>query len=224
MSVIENLFSKSPFTPLQAHMEKVAQCVEKVDELYTAFSNGDQEKIAAVAAEISELEHSADITKNEIRNNLPRGLFMAVNRADLLQILSLQDSIADKAEDIGVLMTIKKLDPIDSLSDDFRNFVDKNTAAVQSVHKIISELEQLLRTTFGGKEAVTVRQMVHDVALLEHDADVIQLKILKTLYNMENELTYTSFSLWMNIVQATAGLANLSEKLAYKILMLLETS
>jgi predicted phosphate transport protein (TIGR00153 family) len=224
MSVIENLFTKSPFTPLQAHMEKVAECVEKLDDLYDAFSENDPESIERVANEISELEHSADLTKNEIRNNLPRGLFLAINRAEILAILSLQDSIADKTEDIGVLMTIKKLDSIPTLMEDFKQFLDKNVDAVRSVHNIIRELEKLLRSTFGGKEAVTVKQMVHDVSLLEHEADVLQHGILKVLYNMEDELSYASFSLWMNIVQATAGLGNLSEKLAYKILMLLETN
>ena len=80
--------------------------------------------------QISEYEHSADITKNEIRNNLPRGLFLAINRTDLLEILSLQDSIADKAEDLGIIMTLKELEPIKELNKDLKKFLHKNTKAV----------------------------------------------------------------------------------------------
>ncbi|MCB0283399.1 MAG: TIGR00153 family protein [Calditrichaeota bacterium] len=223
MSIIENLFSRSPFTPLQTHMEKVAACVKKLNDLYTAFQKKDYDLVAEIGEEISELEHSADLTKNDIRGNLPRGMFLAINRADLLQILSLQDSIADKAEDIGVLMTLKKLDPIKELKTDLKDFLDKNMETVDSVHKIIQELDQLLQSTFSGVESKKVRQMVNDVAFMEHEADIMQRDILRKLYSMEKTLSYASFNLWINIIKTMASLGNLSEKLAYKIAMLIET-
>ncbi len=224
MSLMENLFSRSPFTPLQTHMEKVAECVGKLDDLYAAFVKNDSKLILEITDEISDLEHSADLTKNDIRSNLPRGLFLAINRADLLQILSLQDSIADAAEDVAVIMTLKKLAPIKELKVELKTFLDKNTKAVKSVHHIIHELERLLQSSFGGAEAKRVKQMVNDVAFLEHEADIMQRGILKKLYNMENKLDYASFNVWINIIQAVASLANLSEKLAYKISSLIETN
>jgi predicted phosphate transport protein (TIGR00153 family) len=224
MSIIENLFSRSPFTPLQTHMEKVAACVDKLNELYAAFQKKDQDLILKMVEQISDLEHSADLTKNDIRSNLPRGMFLAINRADLLQILSLQDSIADKAEDLGVLMTLKKLDPIKDLKTDLQDFLNKNIEAVESVHKIIQELDRLLQSTFGGSEAKKVRQMVNDVAFMEHEADIMQREILRKLYKMEKSLTYASFNLWINIIKTMASLGNLSEKLAYKIAMVIETN
>ena len=222
MSIIENLFSRSPFTPLQKHMEKVAQCVQKLDELFASFSAMDKKKLNKIVEQISEYEHSADVTKNEIRNNLPRGLFLAINRADILEILSLQDSIADAAEDIGVLTTLKKLEPINEISNDLKLLLDKNMNAVEVVHSIIRELEILLQSTFGGTEAKKVRGLVNEVAVLEHEADLMQRIILKKLYNMESKLSYASFNLWLNIVKAISDLGNISEKLANKIAMLLE--
>ena len=223
MSIMESLFSRSPFTPLQTHMEKVAQCVGKLDELFDSFLKKD-ENLIKLSEEVSELEHSADLTKNDIRTNLPRGLFLAINKIDLLQILSLQDSIADAAEDIAVLVTLKKLDPEKNLKAELKSFLEKNMSAVTSVHQIIMELERLLQTSFGGAEARKVRQMVNDVAFIEHEADIMQRSILKKFYNMEDKLTYTSFNLWMNIVSEIASLSNLSEKLAYKISSLIETN
>lgn len=224
MNIMENLFSRSPFTPLQTHMEKVAECVSKLDDLFLAFLKNDVELIMKLTEEISDLEHSADLTKNDIRSNLPRGLFLAINRADLLQILSLQDSIADKAEDIGILMTLKKLDPEKNLRAELKAFLEKNMDAVKTAHQIILELERLLQSTFGGAEAKRVRQMVNDVAFIEHEADIMQRGILKKLYNMEDKLNYASFNLWINLVLEIAALSNLSEKLAYKISSLIETN
>lgn len=222
MRGFSNLFARSPFSPLQKHMEKVANCVKKVEALYEAYVAKDFEGLNKLADEISTLEHAADLTKNDIRNNLPRGLFLAVNRADLLEILSLQDSIADKAEDLGVLMTLKKLEPLKNLEADLKIFMEKNLEAFNETHLIIREMDELLETSFGGKEAEKVREMVEKVDLLEHEADVLQMKILKKIYNMDDVLPYSSFNLWLNILQTMASIANLSEKLANRIRMLLE--
>ena len=223
MSVLKNLFTRSPFSPLQSHMEKVAACVAKLDELYKAFIASDFDRIGELAVEISELEHAADLTKNDIRNSLRKGLFLPVNRSDLLEILSLQDTIADKAEDIGVLMTLKKLKPIKGMEDDLKEFLRKNIESVEYVHRIIREIDELVQASFGGKEAEKVRQMVAEVAYMEHEADVMLHALLKKLYNMDDSLPYSTFLLWIHILQAVAALGNTSEKLANRVSMLLES-
>lgn len=223
MSVFQNLFIRSPFSPLQSHMEKVASCVAKIEDVFLAYSKKDYDGLNKLADEISELEHAADMTKNEIRNNLPKGLFLAINRSDLLEILSLQDSIADKAEDIGILMTLKKLEPLDNLMQDLHKFIDKNLKLVYRVHQIIREIDELLQVSFGGKEAEKVQSMVDEVAYMEHEADVLQRELLKKLYGMDDSIPYSSFSLWINILQTIAALGNLAEKLANRVRMLLET-
>lgn len=222
MRIFANLFTRSPFLPLQAHMEEVTKCVHKMDELYEAYIAGDSEKMIILAEEVYSLEHDADITKNEIRNNLPKGMFLAINRASLLEILALQDTIADKAEDIAVLMTLKKLKPIKSLGKDLKNFVQKNIEAVDGTHAIIRQMNELLETSFGGKEAEKVRGMVEGVALLEHEADILQRNLLKKLFKKEEELSYGTFFLWINILQSISSLSDLSEKLANRIRMLLD--
>ncbi len=222
MSVFSNLFARSPFSPLQSHMEKVAACVDKVHEMFDAYRAGNHDKISKLADEISELEHAADLTKNEIRNNLPKGLFLAVNRGDLLEILSLQDDIADKAEDIGVLMTMKKIAPLEGMDAELQKFLDKNFEAVAEAHKIIREMDELLTTSFGGKEAEKVQEMIDHVAFLEHEADILQRDLSRKLYNMDDKFSYTSFTLWVGILQSIAALGNLSEKLANRVRMLLE--
>lgn len=222
MRVFTNLFSRSPFSPLQAHMEKVAVCVHKMEELFAAYREGDFDKLNELEKEISELEHAADLTKNEIRNNLPKGLFLAVNRGDLLEILSLQDTIADKAEDVAVLMTLKKLEPLEGLEEDLKKFMDKNIEAVDHARNIIREMDELLETSFGGKEAVKVIDMIEETAYLEHEADVLQRILLKKLFSYEDSLPYSSFFLWITILETIASLGNLAEKLGNRIRMLLD--
>ena len=84
MSTIQKLFGKSPFNAFYEHMCISKSCAEKVIPLVEAFIAGDKNKYIDISREIVDLETKADYIKNELRDNLPRSLFMPVNRHDLL--------------------------------------------------------------------------------------------------------------------------------------------
>src|SRR5690349_18226519 len=84
---IARLFGKSPFAPLQSHMKKVALCIERLADIFNALSKMDLEKIDKLVADLSRMEHEADLTKNDIRNHLPKSLFLPIDRAHFLEIL-----------------------------------------------------------------------------------------------------------------------------------------
>lgn len=222
LSTILNLFARSPFAPLQTHMEKVASCVHMVPDLFVAMEKKDYAALEKIAAKISELEHQADLTKNDIRNHLPKSLYLPVDRSHFLDILTIQDRIADAAEDAAVLTTLKNLVLLDRLKDDFHLFLTKNIEAFNGAQLIIQEINELLESSFGGPEAKKVRGMVENVAFKEHEVDLIQRKLLKNLLQCENEMTYTTFDLWQRIFQSIAAISNLSENLAYRVRMTLE--
>ena len=221
-STIGKLFGRSPFVPLQSHMEKVAACVEMVPRVLDAFHRGDAGAVEALAAEISKLEHQADLVKNDIRNNLPKGLFMPVDRSNLLEILSIQDTLADRAENIGVLLTLKQARQPQVLTQKLKPFLDKNMEAFNEARQVIGQLDELLETGFGGAEAERVKRLVEKVALTEHEADLIQRDLLKALFASEDELSHGDFHLWMRLIREVASLSNQSERLANRVRMTLE--
>jgi uncharacterized protein len=222
LGTILNLFGRSPFAPLQSHMEKVSNCVHLLEELFHNIEERDYQAVEEVSVHISELEHQADITKNDIRNHLPKSLFLPIDRGHLLEILSLQDRIADKAEDIAVLATLKPIELLPSFRTEFHDFLKKNIIAFESARLIIKELHELLESSFGGVEAEKVRAMVENVAYEEHEVDLVQRQLLKKLFQVENEMTYTTFHLWQKICEALAAISNLSENLAFRVRMTLD--
>jgi uncharacterized protein len=222
MYTILKLFGRSPFIPLQTHMNCIASCVHKLPELFAALREGNRPLVDEIAEQISRLEHKADLTKNDIRNHLPKSVYLPIERSQLLEIITLQDSIADKAEDVGVLANIKPLTILDEFSDTFDEFLDTNIVAFDQARNIINELHELLECSFGGKEAEKVRDMVDRVARKEHEVDLIQRKLLKQMIEAEDKMTYTTFFLWQRITGALADISNLSEKLAWHIRRTLE--
>ena len=222
MRTLAKLFAKSPFAPLQKHMQDVNECVKKVKEIFEALEENDSKSVSRISEEISKLEAIADTTKNELRNHLPGGLFMPVSKAALLEILSLQDDIADDCEDIGILLTLKDLTLKDIFKDDFKSFLNKNFETYELIKEIIDEFDNLLETSFTGREAEKVRSMVSNVALKEHETDLTQRKLLKNIFSNEDQFTHAEFQLWLLILREIRTLSNTSEKLAHRIRNLLD--
>lgn len=222
-NALGKLFGWSPFRLLQQHMGQVATCVAKMCEALDAFERESWADVESAAEEISRLEHVADKIKDEIRGNLTRRLFLPIDRGRVLEILALQDSLADRAEDVAVLLTIKRLKILPSIADQFREFRDVNIKAVNLVAKIINQLDELVETGFGGKVADRVRTMVHDVAYAEHEVDLIQRKLLKDLFARETELSSGDLYLWMQLIRQLASLSNGSENLANRTMAILES-
>jgi len=219
---LSRLFGQSPFTPLQVHMTKVSDCVEKLNDIFVSFENRDYVRVKEIAEEISNLEHEADLTKNHIRNHLPKSLFMAIDRQQLLDILSLQDSLADRAEDVGVLLNIRQIEMLESFKLIFPEFLKKNLEAFYGARDVIHEIEQLLHSSFGGVEADKVRHMVDHVAFVEHEVDLLQRKLLHQLFQEADHLPYWKFILWKRVIEELASISNRSEKLAFRVRMTLE--
>ena len=217
MSTIGKLFGKSPFGLLQRHMEQVAKCVAKMEESLLALERGEWDQIDAMAGQVSKLEHQADGIKDEIRNKLLKKFFMPVDRAQILDILSIQDGLADTAEDVAVLLTIRRLQTPSSVVEEFQKFRESNLKAFRLAEAIINDLDELLETGFGGAEAEKIRTVVHDIAYAEHEADVVQRDLLKKVFSDEVNFSAADLNMWIQLIKSLAHLSNLSENLGDRV-------
>ena len=224
MRSIVKVFGRSPFVPLQMHMDKVSECVHLVPEVIAAYRRADSAAVQSLCEKASRLEHEADHLKHDIRNSMPRGLFMPIQRASLLNILRLQDKIANRAENIAVLLTFKQAHACDGFDALFDDFVAKSLKTFNLARAIIQQLDELLETGFGGVEAQKVRDMVDGVAAMEHETDVAQRELVRMLLANEKEISYGDFFLWTGIIQEISGIADRAESLAMAVRMTLESS
>lgn len=218
MSTIGKLFGRSPFSQIQQHMDQVNKCIEKMSEVLAAVKEGKFEVVEDLTYEVSKLEHQADQIKDDIRERLLKRFFMPIDRSEVLEILSLQDSLADTAEDVCKVLTIRKLPFPDDVRGDFDKFVDLNINACGICALIISQLDELIEAGFGGVEAERIRGLAKDAAFAEHQADVVQMSLLKKLYAHDVDFTTGEFHLWMRVTRTLGRLSNISENLADRVL------
>jgi|Deesub1362B_J571_1020462.scaffolds.fasta_scaffold09563_2 hypothetical protein len=221
MRIIAKLFGKSPFAPLQAHMEKVKESCEVVNEITRILVEDDKSRLDELIQAVSLKEHEADEVKNDIRLHLPKTTFLPVSRADILDILSIQDAIADTAEDVGVLLSMKRIHIPKELVEDFEAFQIKVRATFDRAFDVIKELNELFEVTFGGPEAKKVERMIDEVCYLEHEADIAQNALVRHLLAMEDRFTPGELLIAMKIFEKFGNIANYAEKLANRIRTLL---
>ncbi|WP_022670139.1 TIGR00153 family protein [Hippea alviniae] len=217
---IFDLFRKSPFIAIGEMMREVMECTNRIPSLYDAFVNGDYEKVQQTAKEISDHEYRTDEIKNSIRQSLPNSIFMPVARGDLLQIITSMDAIADRTEDLGVLMTFKKIAVPEELKKKIDDFVKVVLKVVELSKSVIDELETLREASFTGPEARHIVELLDKINESEHESDVFQYDLTKIVLNTEG-LDCASLMLWMKIIETTGDIANAAEKMANRIRLII---
>ena len=218
---IFDLFAKSPFGPLQDHMRKVMDCVSLIPDLYRALEEEDENTFQDLVEKIKEAEHEADKIKNEIRGDLPKTVFTPVDRDDLLEVLSLQDSVSDYAEDVAVLLSMKTLPFPATMRNEFWKFLEQVMVTVNHYAKINEELDELMEASFGGAEAGKVEEMINQLGREEHETDRLQHELVRKLLTMEDKIGTLNVIMWMKVLEATGNLANRAEKVGNRLRLFL---
>jgi predicted phosphate transport protein (TIGR00153 family) len=218
---IFDLFAKSPFGPLQDHMRMVMKCVSLIPDLYRALEEEDPVTFEDLVEKIKEAEHAADNIKNEIRGDVPKTMFTPVDRDDLLEVLSQQDSISDFAEDVAVLLSMKELPFPATIRHEFWKFLDQVMVTVNQYSGINEELDELMEASFGGTEAGKVEEMINNLGREEHKTDRLQYELVRKLLSMEEELGTLNVMMWMKVLEATGNMANRAEKTGNRLRLFL---
>ena len=67
-------------------------------------------------------------------------------------------------------------------------------------------------------EAERIRGLAKEAAFAEHQADMVQMQLLKKIYAHDTDMTVGEFHLWMRVTRVLSRISNLSENLANRIL------
>jgi predicted phosphate transport protein (TIGR00153 family) len=218
---ISALFPRSPFKPMQEHMALATECVALVPGLIEAMIAGDQAAIEEATKAIFAKEGEADAIKNEVRVHLPKSLFMPVDRRDLLEVLEVQDSIADTAQDIAGLLMQREMTVPDDMQADLRALVQRCVDACGQANAIIGELDELVETGFRGPEATRVEAMVVSLNQIESETDDLGIALTRALFAHEDKMSPVSVMFWYRLIHWIGNLADYSEKVGDRLLLLI---
>jgi predicted phosphate transport protein (TIGR00153 family) len=215
------LFGQSPFTALQEHMRVVVDCARDVQPLIEALVDGDQVRVNELKDRIFEQEAEADRIKHELRARLPKSLFMPVDRRDLLEVLLLQDTIANVAQDIAGLLVERKMSIPDFLRDPLLELTARCIDTVEHSARVIEELDELLAIGFRGREVDRVDEMLRELNRIEDETDELGIALARALFDHEDELKPVSVMMWYQIIEWIGDLADYAEKVGDHLRLLI---
>jgi predicted phosphate transport protein (TIGR00153 family) len=163
------------------------------------------------AKEISTLEGKADDAKNAARARMPVRLFLPVDRRDVLKLISEIDAIADCAEDVGVLLTLRPMEMPDAMREPLRRFVERVLATVDESAKLIGLIDDLVEAGFAGPPAERVLEQAAILGRAEHEADKVQDQCAKVLFSEEGKLSPVAIFMWTKVLNKIGDMANHAE-------------
>lgn len=219
-SVIIDLFGKSPIKPLQEHIELSYLCTQLLGDFLAASSAGDWEQANALQAQIVDAENRADEIKNTIRANLPKFVWMPFARSDVIELLTIQDRMANKSKDVAGLMLGRQIVFPASMSDSIQHMLQLSIEAAAKAKDAIGELDELLETGFSGKEFSVVQNLLGELNTIESKSDAAQVDIRAHLMGLESELPPVDVMFLYRIIDLIGDIADVSQRIGNRLLML----
>jgi len=219
--VMTSLFGSSPISPLQKHMSKVQDCIEELIPFFEAVLTKDWKKAQKIQQKIRKKENEADDLKKALRLNLPKGLFMPVSRRDLLEVLTMQDRIANKAKDIAGIVIGRQMEFPKGTKTLMTKFIKRCVDASAQAKKAINELDELVETGFRGKEVKLVASMIKKLDKIESDTDNIQVDIRFELFKKEQDLPPVDVMFLYKVIEWVGDLADISQRVGSRLELML---
>lgn len=211
------MFRRSPFEPLREHMTAVMDCVRLVQPMFQAVRDGHGDKLESLSKQVFKSEHEADIIKDDIRQTIPKTFYLPVYRGDLLGFLKLQDDMADIAEDLAVLLTMKHIELPRAITDMAMGYVNTVDRVCEQSHDLTGRFKEVIEHGLPEDQVEKALETVKEVEKAEWESDREQYKLSQALFALEHEISPIDIMLWFKIFGELGALANAAESLADRI-------
>ena len=218
---ITSLFGKSPIAPLQKHMKKVHSCLKDFAVFAKATKAQDWDKAETIHISINNKEQKADELKKKLRMNLPSTFMMPFSRRDLLDVLLIQDSIANITKDLSGLMMTRRMVFPEQIAGDFIKLAGLCIKTSAAALTAINELDELLETAFSSRQRKLVGKMIKTVNELEHETDDAQNDIRNKLFALESDLPPVDVMFYYRAIEWLGETADAAQKVGSRFEVML---
>ena len=213
---ISDVISNSPLALLERHAGVCVDCVERLPLYFAEAQASRWGRANDIRDEICRLEGLADELKQDVRSNLPRGLWMSVSRADLLELVRVQDKMANGVKEVSGISLGRKLAFPHSLTNDVNEFINEVVSVSRAVVKVISATRELSRSAFGSRQTNAILGFVAQIESGERRSDDLQAALRAKVREHENELSPVDAIFLYQLLSAIGDIADNAEKVAHR--------
>lgn len=148
-------------------------------------------------------------------------MMLPVSRRDLLEVLTMQDKIANKAKDIAGIILGRKMVIPPSVAGLMREFVQRSVDAASQAQRAINELDELVETGFRGHEVDIVESMLKELDRVESDTDTIQIQVRAELYKIEDTWPPVKVMFLYQIIDWIGDLGDRAQRVGSRLQLML---
>ena len=177
-----SLFYESPFKKLKDHADKVKECAWMLKRAVECYVELDCEEFDRLTEDVAKLESQADWLKRNLRNHLPRGLLMPVDKFVLVDCLREQDHVLDNVEAALYWLSFKPEGGIaEELTDDFLHLVD---AVIPCIERLPDMAEQAMVYFKNSteKNRDKLKSTIADIHQAEKEADHLEYELKREAF------------------------------------------
>lgn len=216
-----NLFGRSPIGPIQDHMKVADTAAQLLSTFIQATIDDKWEKAEKAYKQILEAEREADRLKRNIRQSLPKSLFLPVPRGDLLELVTIQDHVANRAKDVAGIITGRHMQFPEKMQKGIMEFVDTCGATSAQALASIQQLDELLEVGFTGREVKLVESMLKELNRLEGKTDKQAIALRLKLFKIEDKLPAVDVMFYYEIIGLIGGVADAAENVGDRLQILI---
>lgn len=155
----------------QEHIHITLQCANEMRELFTDFSNAQQQIDKIVA-----LEKEADWLVGETFQLLDKTFICRYDKPDIERLISHMDDVIDFMKKVAVSLQVYRIKEPRADTQEFATII---ADMVKSLHEVIGK--------FATLRMNTIEPYVIHIKELEEKADNLQNKVIQDLFDEEND-------------------------------------
>ena len=214
------MLAESPFSGLQEHMILGNKSTNALENFLKAVSESDWRTAFECREEIVTLENQADDIKNNIRNNLPKSLFMSVSRQDLLDLVFTMDGIPNAAKDISGVMIGRKMEIPKEVAEDFMSCSKAAIKAANQASDAIRKVDEMQKTGFGSSDVSILSDIVSKLEQIEKENDELEIALRNKFFEHEKQYDPVEVMFFYDVINKIGSLADISQTVGHLLVRL----
>jgi hypothetical protein len=166
---------------------------------------------------VQNLEYEADLIKIAIREHMPTTLYLPIPTSNIYEFLREMDSVADCAENVADLLTLRRTVIPQEVRKDFVKHVDTVIRTVNTLMVSIERVSTLYKTGFDEKKKAELLKQLFRVSEMEWKADTIKRQTRKKIYELEHEVALLALHHLLDILHETDEIADHAENVEARL-------
>ncbi len=177
----------SPFEGLLEHADKVKECGWAFQQAIECYISEKCQDFDEYREEVGKLESEADKIKRRIRGHIPRGARMPVSKFEIFWYIREQDRVLDAVQDsLDWLSYMRIPSSNDEVNDQLRMLVETVMEPMEDLSRMLKEARKYFED-YSQKQRQLVKDIIHNIRRLEHDADQIEDEFKIKLFSLEKD-------------------------------------